>query len=34
MSDQILNLILFLAGVVLLVLWYRRRRARKMGQWK
>jgi hypothetical protein len=34
MSDQIYNLILFLVGVVLLVLWYRRRRARKTSQWK
>lgn len=34
MDNQILNIILFVAGVALLILWYRRRRARRINQWK
>lgn len=34
MDNPYVNLVLFLAGVFCLVLWYRRRRSRKMNQWK
>jgi hypothetical protein len=34
MDNIYLNLIMMLAGVLCIVLWYRRRRARKMSQWK
>ncbi len=34
MENPYVNLVLFLVGVLCLVLWYRRRRARKMNQWK
>jgi hypothetical protein len=33
-DNQVVNVILFLAGVGLLVLWYRRRRARTLNKWK
>ncbi len=34
MNDQLINTGLILATIVLFVLWYRRRRARKLKQWK
>jgi hypothetical protein len=34
MNDQLMNTGLILLTVVLFVLWYRRRRARKLKQWK
>lgn len=34
MNNLIVNVGLLLCGIVLLVLWYRRRRSRKMSEWK
>lgn len=34
MDNPYVNLALFVFGVFLLFLWYKRRRARKMKQWK
>lgn len=34
MNDQFVNIGPILATIVLFVLWYRRRRSRKLKQWK